>query len=55
MSKRTSRLDPLPTEGNQLYPPRIHVARLFIGNVFEGTVIAGSGTEYAAGRRHPHN
>ena len=55
MSKRTSRLNPLRTKGNQLIPPRIYVARSFIGNAFEGTVIAGSGTEYTAGRRHPRN
>ena len=55
MSNRTSRLNPLRTKGNQLIPPRIYEARSFIRNVFEGTVIAGSGTEYAAGHRRPHN
>ena len=55
MSNRTSRLNLLRAKGNQLIPPRILVARPFIGNVFEGTVIAGSGTEYAVGRRRPRN
>ena len=55
MSMRTSRLNPLRTKGRHLILPRILVARPFIGNVLEGTVIAGSGTEYAAGHRRLHS